>query len=300
MENRKLVEDRTAVGEPEVSEAATPTRNGTAGKETAAAEAGKPAGNSTTPSPEQKAADSGSAAEQPDPEPDPAQEPGPAQEPAAAPDRAPATGASSTGQQKPADRPKPANPATSTTSWSGSNTGPAATPPPAPAPVPAGDGSDVIDWGAEDQGGLFGTKVPIGVALVMAVVLPAVGFLIGMIGSGKDSSSTTINALITPQNASGPLKPGKTVQFTVLVPNDNDYGVQVSKIREGSSQATPGGGCAEGTVTSAEVDGPRGYIRPNGVRAYQVNATMAANTPQACVNQSFTLPLTVDLESAAG
>lgn len=257
MENRKLVEDRTAVDDSEFSDAATPDHNASPDKDPSPADTATQAGDS-----------------------EPTQ------------NSAPAAGNSTHTEP---DTQRTGWSSGTTSSWSGSA---ARSTPSTPTP-PAAPAAAYEDGEIEDHGGLLGTKVPISVALVMAVVLPAVGFFIGIVGSGKDSSSNTVNAIITPDNAGGVLTPGKAVRFTVLVPNPNDYGVQVTAIRAGRSQAGSDG-CAEGAVTTAEVTTPTGYISPNGIRAYSAYATLAPSAAKSCASQTITVPLTVDLESAAG
>lgn len=152
------------------------------------------------------------------------------------------------------------------------------------------------DTTADEEYKLFGV-IPLKVALIGVLVLPIVGFLFGMIGSGSSTTTVPADLVISPQNASGTLQPGETNQFSVLVKNANDYGVQVSSISAGTSKATTGG-CPAGVVTSEAVSGPPGYIRPTGVRAYLVSATMAATAGDECKGKSFTLPLTTELVSA--
>jgi hypothetical protein len=137
-----------------------------------------------------------------------------------------------------------------------------------------------------------------GLALLIALALVGVGFLIGTIGSGKTGTVTSVELTVTPDNDTRTLPPGATKTFPVYINNTTDYGVQVTSISAGSSQATPGG-CPAGTVTSAGVEAPVGFIKAGGVRAYDVPVTMAAHVDSKCTDQSFTLPLTVTLASAA-
>lgn len=147
----------------------------------------------------------------------------------------------------------------------------------------------------QEQRKILGLTIPQGVALLI-VLGPVVGFLLTMIGTGQDSTTTSVDLVISPQNAGGTLEPGATSEFIVLVPNPNEYGVQVASISAGASKATPGG-CPAGTVTSEARSGPPGYIGPEGVRSYSVEATMAADAGDRCQGGSFTLPLTVELIS---
>lgn len=137
-----------------------------------------------------------------------------------------------------------------------------------------------------------------GLALVIALALVGMGFLIGTSGGGKTGATTSVELTVTPNNDTRSLPPGATKAFPVYVNNTNDYGAQVTSISAGTSKATPGG-CPAGTVTSVGVEAPVGFIRAGGVRAYDVLVTMAANADNRCKAQSFTLPLTVTLGSAA-
>jgi hypothetical protein len=137
-----------------------------------------------------------------------------------------------------------------------------------------------------------------GLALVIALALVGVGFLIGTAGGGETGATTSVELTVTPDNDTRSLPPGATKAFPVYVNNTNDYGVQVTSISAGTSHATPGG-CPAGTVTSVGVDAPAGFIKAKGIRTYDIPVTMAANADRRCKGQSFTLPLTVTLGSAA-
>lgn len=137
-----------------------------------------------------------------------------------------------------------------------------------------------------------------GLALITALGLAGVGFLIGTIGGGETGATTSVELSVTPDDQVRPLSPGGTTTFPVYINNPNDYGVRVDSISAGSSAATSGG-CPAGTVTSAPVEGPTGFIRPAGIRTYDVSVTMAATVDDKCKGQSFTLLLTVTLASAA-
>jgi hypothetical protein len=137
-----------------------------------------------------------------------------------------------------------------------------------------------------------------GLALLIALALVGVGFLIGTAGAGETGATTSAELTVTPDNDTRSLPPGTTKAFPVYINNTNGYGVQVTSISAGTSKATPGG-CPAGTVTSAGVEAPAGFIKAGGVRAYDVLVTMAANVDSRCKDQSFTLPLTVTLGSAA-
>jgi len=137
-----------------------------------------------------------------------------------------------------------------------------------------------------------------GLALLIALALVGVGFLIGTAGGGGTGETTSAELTVTPDNDTRSLPPGATRTLPLYVNNTNGYGVQVTSISAGTSNATPGG-CPAGTVTSAPVEAPVGFIEAGHVRTYDVSVTMAANADSRCKGQSFTLPLTVTLGSAA-
>jgi hypothetical protein len=137
-----------------------------------------------------------------------------------------------------------------------------------------------------------------GLALVIALTLVGVGFLIGTAGSGETGATTSVELTVTPDNDTRSLPPGATKTFPIYVNNTTDYGVQVTSISAGTSHATSGG-CPAGTVTSMGVEAPVGFIRARSIRAYDIPVTMVANADRRCKDQSFTLPLTVTLGSAA-
>jgi len=137
-----------------------------------------------------------------------------------------------------------------------------------------------------------------GLALLIALALVGVGFLIGTAGGGGTGGTTSADLTVVPDDQVRPLAPGATATFPVYVKNPEDYGVRVTSISAGSSNATAGG-CPAGTLTSAAVDSPVGFIRAGGLYTYEVSVTMAASSDSKCKGQSFTLPLTVTLSSAA-
>ena len=136
-----------------------------------------------------------------------------------------------------------------------------------------------------------------GLALLVAVGLVGVGFFIGSIGGGETGTTTTAEITITPDDEVRPLATGETRTFPLYVRNPTDHGVRVASISAGSSAATPE--CPAGTITSAPVEGPTGFINPTNIRAYDLYVTMDANADSKCREQSFTLPLTVELATAA-
>lgn len=156
--------------------------------------------------------------------------------------------------------------------------------------------------GSAAEGGLGATvrslNVFDGLALLIALGLVGVGFLIGTIGGGATGSSSTVEFTVIPEDQVRPLAPGATATLPIYITNPNDYGVRVDSISEGSSKATASG-CPADTITSTRLDGPVGFIRPGSIRTYELSVTRAATTDSRCKDQSFVLPLTVTLASAA-
>ncbi|HEU0086257.1 MAG TPA: hypothetical protein VFQ77_01150 [Pseudonocardiaceae bacterium] len=138
---------------------------------------------------------------------------------------------------------------------------------------------------------LRGLAVPPRVVLILLIVLPIVGFLIGNLGGSGGNTTGSVNATVTPQKIG--LAPGQSRPFTIVVTNPNDYGVRVASISAGSSQAA--GDCPAGVLTSEEVSNPTGYIQPHGLNAYAVTLNLAGNADHRCLRQSLTVPLTVKL-----
>jgi hypothetical protein len=93
--------------------------------------------------------------------------------------------------------------------------------------------------------------------------------------------------------------PRATTTATVTVDNQKDQPVTVASISPGSSNATPGN-CPAGSVTTAGLTNPAGVIDPRGTRTYTLTAKMIADPSNSCQNQTFVLPLTASLASAAG
>ncbi|MGH3942221.1 MAG: hypothetical protein ACRDTG_27100 [Pseudonocardiaceae bacterium] len=133
------------------------------------------------------------------------------------------------------------------------------------------------------------------VIMALIIVLPIVGLLIGFIGTyGGGGSTIGVTPTVTP-NAIG-LAPGESRAFTVLVRNPEDYGVRVTSIRAGSSEAVEGV-CPAGVLTSAEVDDPTGFIRADDVNGFPITVSLADNVDDRCLGQAISLPLTVKLQS---
>ncbi|MGH3931890.1 MAG: hypothetical protein ACRDTF_18165 [Pseudonocardiaceae bacterium] len=141
----------------------------------------------------------------------------------------------------------------------------------------------------------FTQPVPQRVTLILIITLPILGLLIGFLGTyGGGTSTIEINSAITPK-AIG-LVPGQSRPFTVVVRNPEDYGVQVASISAGRSEAVEGV-CPAGVLTSAEVNDPPGFIRPEGVNGFAITVSLAGNVDDRCLDQAINLPLTVRLQS---
>jgi hypothetical protein len=116
-------------------------------------------------------------------------------------------------------------------------------------------------------------------------------------GTGSAGSTTSVNSTISPVNGAGGLYPGATVSFQVTINNPNGYPVTVASISAGASQLTADG-CAASTVTSPAVSN-QGTIAAGQSGTYTLQATMNADAADNCKSQTFTLPLTAALVSAA-
>ncbi len=141
-------------------------------------------------------------------------------------------------------------------------------------------------------------------AVIAAVAVVAVGGGVAYAawsstgsGSGTVGSTTSVNSTISPVAGATGLYPGGGVDFQVTITNPNAYAVQVASIAAGSSDEV--NGCAAATVTSAAVSNPTGTINAGQSGTYTLHATMNANASDACKSQTFTLPLTAQLLSAA-
>jgi hypothetical protein len=120
-------------------------------------------------------------------------------------------------------------------------------------------------------------------------------------GSASATSSTAVNSVISPSSTGTPLYPGSSTPVTIGITNPNPYPARVTSISAGSSNATgTSGACTAGTVTTPAVTAPpTTVIPPNGTGSYTLTASMKADPDNSCQNQTFTLPLTAQLASAA-
>src|SRR5947209_14027986 len=78
-----------------------------------------------------------------------------------------------------------------------------------------------------------------GLALLIALGLTGVGFLIGTIGSGTAAGSTSsVNFTITPDDQVRPLAPGATATFPLYINKPNNFGVRVDSFSSCKYYAT--------------------------------------------------------------
>lgn len=117
-------------------------------------------------------------------------------------------------------------------------------------------------------------------------------------GSGSATSTTSAPSTITPDTAAAGLYPGATSSLKVTFNNPNSYPVTVTSIAAGSSDLTSGN-CAAGTVTTEAVTNPSGTIGVGATGTYTLVTHFATNPDDNCKSQSFTIPLTATLASAA-
>lgn len=117
-------------------------------------------------------------------------------------------------------------------------------------------------------------------------------------GTGTANSTTSVNSTITPNGTGNVLYPGAVASYDVTVNNPNQYPVKVTSISAGSSNEV--GGCTAGTVTSdAVASAPDSVIAAGATGVYTLTVRMNADAADACKAQTFTLPLTAALTSAA-
>jgi hypothetical protein len=117
-------------------------------------------------------------------------------------------------------------------------------------------------------------------------------------GTGSVTSTTSIDSTITPTGTNVDLFPGATTTFTVSVNNPNKYPVKVDSISAGSSNLV--NGCVAGSVYSDAVSpAPATVIAPGASGTYTLTVHMIGDASDACKSQTFTLPLTAQLSSAA-
>jgi hypothetical protein len=136
-------------------------------------------------------------------------------------------------------------------------------------------------------------------------------------GSGSATSGTSASSLIASATAGTGLYPGAIKTLTVTVDNPNSYPVVVTKIIAGVSDAVGTPSCPAGSVDTAVLGDGSAALTPVGgsvsdnkiaaysgsgakpTRSYTLTVAMDATAIDACKSQSFTIPLTANLLSAA-
>ena len=128
-------------------------------------------------------------------------------------------------------------------------------------------------------------------------------------GSGAARSATSADSVISAEGYVADLFPGAHSTVAVRVTNPNDFPVVVRSLAAGAAVATAAG-CPAGTVTTdARADTPTGLfqrggttvvIPAHGFGVYALDTHMGAAPPDSCQSQTFTIPLSASLASAAG
>jgi hypothetical protein len=131
----------------------------------------------------------------------------------------------------------------------------------------------------------------------------------GGLGSGSAQATTSEESVISADVFAADLYPGALKGVTVRVTNPNDYPVVVTQISDGTSAAV--NGCAAGSVFStglgtatssaalAQDGGSDTVIAANGSAAYRLQTRMIGDATDACKAQTFDIPLTARVQSAA-
>ena len=128
------------------------------------------------------------------------------------------------------------------------------------------------------------------------------------LGNSAAKSVDSKNSVIAAGTFAADLYPGALKSVTVTVSNPNDYPIIVTQISNGSSDVV--GTCAAGSVTATGLgsdtsttavaqDGGGTTIAPNGSGTYRLQTRMIGDASDGCKNQTFNLPLTAKVQSAA-
>ena len=128
------------------------------------------------------------------------------------------------------------------------------------------------------------------------------------LGTGAAQSTTSKDSVIAAGVSAADLYPGALKSVTVTVSNPNDYPIIVTQISNGSSDAI--GTCVAGSVTATGLgalnsstavaqDGGATVIAANGSGTYRLQTRMIGDASDGCKSQTFNLPLTAKVQSAA-
>ncbi len=131
----------------------------------------------------------------------------------------------------------------------------------------------------------------------------------GGLGSASAGSATSQESVISAATFAADLYPGALKSVTVSISNPNDYPVVVTQISDGASNVV--GTCPAGSVTATGLGSPTSStalaqdgsgataIAANATGVYRLQTRMIGDAVDACKNQTFTLPLTARVQSAA-
>jgi len=148
------------------------------------------------------------------------------------------------------------------------------------------------------------------VAVVMSLAVGVAFAAWTSSGSGLGSVSSTHDqpSQITSSGSAADLYPGASDIVTVSVSNPNPYPVIVTSMSAGTSPAVNGGACAAGSVfsdalalvpTGLSQTGGTTVIGPHGSGVYALTGHMITDPNEACKDQTFLLPMTATVQSAA-
>jgi len=154
----------------------------------------------------------------------------------------------------------------------------------------------------------------VSIVVVAAAAASAVGVAFAAwtsagIGAGSAKATDSKNSVIAAATFAADLYPGALKSVTVTVSNPNDYPIVVTQITNGSSDLV--GTCAAGSVTAtglgtdttstplAQADGTTTVVAANGSGVYRLATRMIGDAVDGCKNQTFNLPLTARVQSAA-
>jgi hypothetical protein len=152
------------------------------------------------------------------------------------------------------------------------------------------------------------------VVLVSAAAVSAVGVAFAAwtsagVGSGTAKAADSKDSVIAAGTFAADLYPGALKSVTVTVSNPNDYPIVVTQISDGTSAAV--GTCAAGSVTAtglgsstsstalAQDGSTNTVIAANGSGVYRLQTRMIGDASDGCKSQTFSLPLTARVQSAA-
>ena len=151
--------------------------------------------------------------------------------------------------------------------------------------------------------------VVISAAAASAVGIAFAAWTSGGLGVGSAKATDSRDSVIAAGTFAADLYPGALKSVTVTVSNPNDYPVVVTQISDGASDAI--GTCAAGSVTATGLgsatssaalaqDGTTStVIAAGGSGVYRLQTRMIGDASDGCKNQTFSLPLTARVQSAA-